>query len=185
MSTTSFNSAFESSSRRASEYEYQIKELEAKLAEHLSNFRAIDGSLQEALTSLKRNSRRADKALDHHVPHIYRELEDSRDVLSELVERLPIIRTQVGDVRRVYDSGRQKALSLVSDLEWLNTDFQTRFRTILFSPSSAPVSWRYKVLCRLAFLAVLVTVVWASVVAIGGAYRAHRERLVWGARIMS
>jgi hypothetical protein len=43
-----------------------------------------------------------------HVPHINNALDESRDQLTYLAETLPTVRTEVSDIRLVYDSGRQK-----------------------------------------------------------------------------
>lgn len=43
-----------------------------------------------------------------HVPYIHHELDESLAVLDDLERRLPLIRDQVAQVRRVYDSGRTK-----------------------------------------------------------------------------
>jgi len=171
-------------STRTSEYELQMKGLETKLAENLSNFRAIDSLLQETFTSLNRNARRADHALNINVPHINSELDKTKVELMELAEKLPIIRSEVSDIRLVYDSGRRKAQQLVSDLEWLDTDFYERWRAIIFT-SSSPVSWRWKALMRLLFAISFIVFAYTSYIALRGAYRAHRQRLVWGERLMS
>jgi len=171
-------------STRASRYELQMKGLEANLAESLSNFRAVDSLLQETFTVLNQNASRADDALNSTVPHIYNELDKSGDELTALAESLPTIRTDVSDIRSVYDSGRQKAQKLVADLEWLDTDFYERWRAIIFT-SSSPVSWRWKALMRLLFAVSFIVFAYMSWIAVGGAYRAHQQRLVWGERLMS
>jgi len=176
--------ALHNASTRTSEYELQMKGLEAKLAENLSNFRAVDSLLQETFTSLHRNTRRAEHALNVNIPHINRELDETKLELTALAEKLPIIRAEVSDIRLVYDSGRRKAQQLVSDLEWLDTDFYERWRTIIFT-SSSPVSWRWKALMRLLFAVSFITFTYMSYIALRGAYRAHRQRLVWGERLMS
>lgn len=56
----------------------------------------------------QRNARRAERALQTHVPHINSELDESMKILSDLAETLPTIQSQVADVRVVYDSGRDK-----------------------------------------------------------------------------
>ena len=38
---------------------------------------------------------------------------------------------------------------------------------------------------RISFAVLLVTFLWFALVAMSGAYRAHRQRLVWGERLMS
>lgn len=149
-------------------------------------------------------------ALNTQIPHISEELDESLDALAELAEALPTIRTQVADIRRVYTSGRQKvhhyllpfpsgssnarclilpfactqAQSLVDDLTWLNTEFYERWRTIIFTPNS-PVSLRWKALMRLVFAISFLMCTWLAWIALSGAYRAHRQRLVWGDRLMS
>ncbi|KAH7909556.1 hypothetical protein BJ138DRAFT_1155013, partial [Hygrophoropsis aurantiaca] len=177
-------------SKRALHYESQMLDLNNKLTENLSNFRAIDSLLQEALAGLQLNANRADRALTHHVPHIQHELDDSLAALHELSATLPTIQARVADIRGVYDSGREKAQSLTSSLLWLNTDFPTRWRLIIFTPS-APVSWRWKAIMRTLFTVFLVFAAWVAYAtlvlawsALGGAYRAHRQRLVWGERLM-
>lgn len=57
---------------------------------------------------MQRSGRRSDRALKSHVPRITTELDESLDALSELMETLPTIQSQVKDIRAVYDSGRQK-----------------------------------------------------------------------------
>jgi len=84
----------------------------------------------------------------------------------------------------VYDSGRRKAQSLVSDLVWLNTDFYERWRVIIFT-SSSPVSWRWKALMRVFFAVSFVACAVLALIAVRGGYRAHKQRLVWGERLMS
>jgi len=176
--------ALNKASTRASLYELRMKGLERDLAENLSNFRAVDSLLQETFTGLNRNARRADRALNMHVPHINNALDESRDQLTYLAETLPTIRTEVSNIRLVYDSGRQKAQKLVADLEWLDTDFYERWRAIIFT-SSSPVSWRWKALMRLLFTVSFIVFAYMSWIALRGAYRAHRQRLVWGERLMS
>lgn len=124
-------------------------------------------------------------------------------VLEELSERLPRIRSRVAEIQSAYNSGRKKvgtilltlayctvaqadlqAQELVNDLVWLNIDFRERWRLIIFT-SSSPVSWRWRVTMRILFGLVLITFLWIAWVAIGGVYRAHRQRLVWGERLMS
>lgn len=153
------------------------------------------------VSCLQRNARRADRALNSHVPHINSELEKTAKELTELGETLPTIRREVSDIKLVYDSGRKKvpsiptsflrtslhplqAQQLVQDLLWLDTDFYERWRTIIFT-SSSPVSWRWKALMRLLFAISFIVLTYMSWLALGGVYRAHRQRLVWGERLMS
>ncbi|KAH7890830.1 hypothetical protein F5I97DRAFT_1839128 [Phlebopus sp. FC_14] len=169
---------------RATRYDGQLKDLDARLRENMSNFRAIEGSIKDALSDFNRNAQRADYALNNEIPKLRDELEESLVVLQRLACDLPRIRSRVTNIRNAYDSGRKKAQELVSDLTWLNTDFHERWRIIIFS-FSAPVSWRWKVTMRILFAAAFITFTWIAWVAIGGAYRAHRQRLVWGERLMS
>lgn len=138
--------------------------------------------------------------MNTHIPQINGELDKSKEKLTELAERLPTIRTVVSDIRTVYDSGRNKvhsrrsyltrslthykAQNLVADLSWLDTDFYERWRRIIFT-SSSPVSWRWKAIMRITFAVSFVVVAYLTWIALGGVYRAHRQRLVWGERLMS
>jgi len=161
-----------------------MKELESQLSQSLSNFRAIDSLFKEVSTGIKRNSKRADRALHSQIPAIETSLEESVDTLSDLAETLPTIQTQVKDIRAVYDSGREKAKNLVLDLVWLNTSFHERWRRTIFTPT-APVSGRWRAFMRFLFaisLFLCCTVVWIGV---GGAYRAYKLKLFWGERLMS
>jgi len=176
--------ALKRASKQALQYEYQMKDFESKLTENLSNFRAVESLLQESFSNLQRSSRRADRALHVHVPHINNELEKSAEDLMLLSESLPVVQTQVSDIRHVYDSGREKAQALVQDLTWLNTEWYERFRIIIFTPN-APVSWRWKAIMRVAFCVSFVMCMWLMWTALRGAVRAHRIRLVWGERLMS
>jgi len=172
-------------SRRAAAFEQQIKAIEEKLTEDLSNCRAIESSLKDAFTSIKRNYRRTDKdALRTHVPHIETELDQALGVLNELEIQLPAIRTKAAHLHRLYDSSRDKAQLLVEDLRWLNRDFTSRWRTVIFSRSS-PVSWRWRATLRALFAFTFLLIAWCTWVALRGAYRAHRQRLVWGERLIS
>ncbi|KAF8159457.1 hypothetical protein B0H34DRAFT_703583 [Crassisporium funariophilum] len=184
ISTTRIESALKNASKKNTEYEHKMKDLEARLTEGLSNFRAIDDQLQEVFTGLQRDAKRAERAVNYQVPQIRNELDDSMDALTELSETLPTIQSQVLDIRMVYDSGRDKAQALVSDLTWLNTEFYERWRTIIFT-SGSPVSWRWKVYMRSVFVVSFVICSWLFWIAITGAYRAHRHRLVWGEKLMS
>ncbi|KAG9313048.1 hypothetical protein JVU11DRAFT_6488 [Chiua virens] len=149
----------------------------------------------------QRNTQRADQALNSDIPKLRDELQDSLSILQDLSTTLPRIQSRVKNIRLAYDSGRAKVNSrlheylrtsdtflqaeeLVNSLLWLNTDFRERWRLIIFA-SSAPVSWRWKALMRTSFAVFLMISLWVAWVALGGAYRAHRQRLVWGERLMS
>lgn len=77
-----------------------------------------------------------------------------------------------------------QAQILVSDLTWLNTEFYERWRRIIFT-STSPVSWRWKVYMRLLFIISFLVCARLFWIALIGAYRAHRHRLVWGEKLMS
>jgi len=184
VSTSKLEAALKKMSKQAAQYEFQMKELESQLSQSLSNFRAIDSLFKEVSTGIKRNSKRADRALHSQIPAIETSLEESVDTLSDLAETLPTIQTQVKDIRAVYDSGREKAKNLVLDLVWLNTSFHERWRRTIFTPT-APVSGRWRAFMRFLFaisLFLCCTVVWIGV---GGAYRAYKLKLFWGERLMS
>ncbi|KAJ4466126.1 hypothetical protein C8J55DRAFT_481584 [Lentinula edodes] len=184
VSTGKLEAALKKMSKQATQYEFQMKELESQLSQSLSNFRAIDSLFKEASTGIKRNFKRADQSLHLQIPAIEASLDESVDTLSELTQTLPKIRTQVQDIRVVYDSGREKAQNLVMDLTWLDTSFHERWRRTIFTPN-APVSGRWKAFMRFLFAIsffLCCMVVW---VGLGGAYRAYRHKLVWGERLMS
>ncbi|KAG6831089.1 hypothetical protein H0H92_012766 [Tricholoma furcatifolium] len=184
--------ALAQASQKAMQYEYQMRELEVKLSESLSNFRAIDSLIQESYNGIQLNTRRAERACQTQVPHIKGELDESLKVLSDLADTLPTIQSQLAEVRVVYDSGRQKVsvyflVSLVEahqDLRWLNTEFYERWRRIIFTKSS-PVSWRWKAVMRVIFAFWFIIGAHLFWILLMGAYRAHRHRLVWGEKLMS
>jgi len=184
VSTSRIESALKNVSRKSIEYQYQLKELESRLAQGLSDFRTIDSLLQEASTGLQRDSKRADRAVNYQIPQIIRELDESMETLNELHGTLPTIQSHVSDIRVVYDSGREKAQILVSDLTWLNTEFYERWRRIIFT-STSPVSWRWKVYMRSLFIISFLICARLFWIALIGAYRAHSHRLVWGDKLMS
>ncbi|KAI0708848.1 hypothetical protein C8T65DRAFT_727508 [Cerioporus squamosus] len=177
-------SALESASKRASCYERQIKELEGKLALDLSNSRAIENLLHEAFTGIQQTRDRTEFSLKDTVPHVRDTLDEDLAVLVELEEQLPEVGSQIRDIRKVYDRGREKAQELMASLEWLNTPVSQRLRTIIFTPN-APVSKRWKALVRTVFALVLCACIWIAYITLRGAVRAHRQRLVWGERLMS
>ncbi|KZT09930.1 uncharacterized protein LAESUDRAFT_810261 [Laetiporus sulphureus 93-53] len=78
----------------------------------------------------------------------------------------------------------EQACELMSALEWLNIPVSSRLRTIIFT-SNAPVSFRWKALIRTLFALALLACIWIAWITIQGAVRAHRQRLVWGERLMS
>ncbi|KAF5350243.1 hypothetical protein D9758_007836 [Tetrapyrgos nigripes] len=176
--------ALKKMSKKASMYEYEMKELEAKLSESLGNFRAIDSVIQETLNGLRHNGKQADKALHVQIPFITRQLDESSEILSQLSRSLPKIQSEVSSIRSVYDSGREKAQSLVVDLSWLNTEFYERWRVIIFT-SSSPVSLRWKAIMRVLFTISFVICCWLAWIALFGLYRAYRHKLVWGERLIS
>jgi hypothetical protein len=77
-----------------------------------------------------------------------------------------------------------QAQVLVKELRWLNRDFTSRWRTVVFSRSS-PVSWRWRATLRALSAFAFVLLAWCMWIALRGAYRAHRQRLVWGERLIS
>jgi hypothetical protein len=74
-------------------------------------FHILVNPYSDFVFELKRNAKRADRALNYHVPRINEELDESREKLLDLSETLPTIRADVSDIRLVYDSGRQKVRS--------------------------------------------------------------------------
>jgi len=184
VSSTRMESKLKKVLMQAMQYEYEMKDLETKLVESLSNFRAIDSLLQDTFTGLQHTSRRTHRAMSATVPQINNELDQCVEALSELAETLPRIESQVAAIRLVYDSGRRKARSLVSDLVWLNTDFYERWRIIIFT-SSSPVSWRSKALMRVFFAVSSVTCAVLALIAIHGGYMAHKQSFLWGESLMS
>jgi hypothetical protein len=50
--------------------------------------------------------------MNYQVPHIQNELDQSLEALTDLSETLPTIQSQVTNIRKVYDSGRQKVCAL-------------------------------------------------------------------------
>ncbi|KIP08830.1 hypothetical protein PHLGIDRAFT_87704 [Phlebiopsis gigantea 11061_1 CR5-6] len=178
------DAALTAASRRALHYEVQIKDLEGKLAEDLSNSRAIDNLLREVVQSLHQTQKRSSSALNHTIPYIDRTLQDDFMALEELGSELPEVGKQVQHIRHVYDRGRDKAQELVESLEWLNTPVPLRLRTIVFT-SNAPVGARWKILIRGLFAFAFLACMWIAWITLRGAVRAHRQRLVWGERLMS
>ncbi|KAG6833010.1 hypothetical protein H0H87_012596 [Tephrocybe sp. NHM501043] len=93
--SSKLEAALNRASQKAMQYEYQMKELEVKLSESLSNFRAIDSLIQESYNGIQRNTRRAERACQTQVPHINGELDESLQVLTELDDTLPTIQSQL------------------------------------------------------------------------------------------
>jgi len=178
------DAAFESASRRAQQYEVQMREVETMLANDLSNSRAIDNLLREVVTGLQNTQRRSKTALSVTVPHIVHSLRKDSSILQGLDHDLPQVGLQVNDIRGVYDRGKEKAQDLMESLEWLNTPVPLRLRAIIFTPN-APVSPRWKALLRFLFALAFLACMWIAWITIRGAVRAHRHRLVWGERLMS
>ncbi|KAI9509128.1 hypothetical protein F5148DRAFT_1189935 [Russula earlei] len=172
------NSFLERPIRRSSTYEHELKDLEERLVESLSNCRALEDIIRDSFTSIKRKYRRGQDTLLTSVPQIDDELAESLRVLAELEARLPAIRAQATQVQLVYDSGRQKAEVLVRDLRWLNRGWYERWYEAIFT-SRGPSR------CAHCSDFALLFVAWMILVALLEATRAHRQRLVWGERLPS
>lgn len=54
--------------------------------------------------------------MNHQVPNIHSDLQESKEVLEDLGETLPIVQTQVHEIHDMYESGRRKVRSLDSYL---------------------------------------------------------------------
>jgi len=179
------NYLLESPLRRSSTYERDLKDLEERLLEGLSNCRALESTIRDSFTSIKRKYRRAGQdTLRTSVPQIDDELAESLRVLAELETRLPAIRTQAAQIQLVYDSGRRKAEALVEDLRWLNRGWYERLYEAIFT-SRGRVSRRWRATLRSLFAVGFMFVAWMISVALLEATRAHRQRLVWGERLPS
>jgi len=171
--------------RKSTAYEPELKDLEEKLLEGLSNCRALESVIRDSFTSIKWNYRRAGQdTLRTSVPQIDEELTESLRVLAELEARLPVIRTQAIKIQLMYDSGRQKAEALAQDLRWLNRGWYERWYQVTFT-SRGPVSWQWRVTLRMLSALAIMILAWMTAVALLGATRAHRQRLVWGERLPS
>lgn len=162
--------------------DWRLKELNTRLRENLSNFRAIEGSITDTLAQLTKAEQSAEYVRTD-IPKLLEELERSHAVLQDLSDKLPRIRSRITSIQHAYGSGRKKAQELINDLIWLNTDFHERWRLIVFT-SSAPVSWRWKVTLRLLLSLVVFAILWVTWLALSGVYRAHRQRLLWGERLL-
>ncbi|KAF9475016.1 hypothetical protein BDN70DRAFT_908312 [Pholiota conissans] len=184
ISTAKIESTLTNAYKKNLQTEQSLKDLESRLSDNLSNFRAIDSILKDSFSGLQRTHKRAERALQRQIPDIKMELEESMDTLGDLAENLPTIQSQVQTIGEIYESGQQKAKALVADLTWLNTEFYERWRTIIFTPSS-PVSRRWKAYIRSIFVVSFIICTWLFWIALKGAYRAHRHRLVWGEKLMS
>jgi hypothetical protein len=171
-------------SEKAAECEGQMRDIEATLSRNLTEFRTYDSDMQQTIHSLRFKAKRVDRASNVQVPHIEEELEESMETLGKLGAELPLIQSQVNCIADVYLSGHETARILVSELDWLNTDFYERWRRIIFT-STSPVSWRWKAIMRILFIASFMACFWLLWIATAGAYRAHRHRLVWGDKLMS
>ncbi|CAL1715064.1 unnamed protein product [Somion occarium] len=183
-SAGNFEAMCESASRRALQYEVQMKDLESTLAQDLSNARAIDTILSEVIQGLRSTHRRSHNALTSTIPQTVHSLGDDLAALNELGDDLPNVGRQTRDIRNIYDRGRDKAKDLVASLEWLNTPIPLRLRAIIFT-RDAPVDARWKALIRFLFALVFLACIWITWITLRGAIRAHRQRLVWGERLMS
>ncbi|KAF8347882.1 hypothetical protein F5887DRAFT_954545 [Amanita rubescens] len=183
VSTNRLEAAVKQASGRTQEFEYQLRAVESQISTTLSNFRAIDSMMQEAYSGIEQHNMRANRALEHQVPYIAKQLEESEESLKELNDTLPAIESQVSEIRAMYDSGRKEAQELVDTLTWLNTDFYERWRRIIFSDS--PVSWQWKLIMRTIFAVSFISCALLFCIAVAGAYRAHRHRLVWGDKLLS
>ncbi|KZT65776.1 hypothetical protein DAEQUDRAFT_499964 [Daedalea quercina L-15889] len=175
--------AYEIISRRTMCHEQDIQDFESRLAINLSNSRAINTLLHEAQSALKQYQPRADSALASTAP-LEQSLSEDVDTLEYLDDHLPKIEREFVTISRVYDSGRDKAKELVAELEWLTNPPTTRLRRIIFT-LSAPVQPRVKLLLRILFTLAFCLGVWITWMALEGAIRAHRQRLVWGERLLS
>ncbi|KAK2463524.1 hypothetical protein APHAL10511_004275 [Amanita phalloides] len=183
VSTGRLEAAVKQVSGRTQEFERQLRTVESQISTTLSNFRAIDSRMREAYSGIEQHNLRASRALEHQVSYIDEQLQESEKSLTQLKETLPAVDSQVTEIRAMYNSGREEAQELVENLTWLNTDFYERWRRIIFFDS--PVSWQWKFVMRAIFAVSFVTCMFLFCIAVAGAYRAHRHRLVWGDKLLS
>ena len=73
---------------------------------------------------------------------------------------------------------------LAQDLRWLNRGWYERWYQVTFT-SRGPVSWQWRVTLRVISALAIMILAWMTSVALLGATRAHRQRLVWGERLPS
>ncbi len=163
-----------------------------KLAEDLSNCRAIESSLKDAFTSIKVRDATHPAALFPGLVDVHDQCEYFSATTAALTKMhsAPTCHTSkpsclcapemLTPTRRLLS----QAQLLVEDLRWLNRDFTSRWRTVIFSRSS-PVSWRWRATLRALFAFTFLLIAWCTWIALRGAYRAHRQRLVWGERLIS
>jgi hypothetical protein len=78
----------------------------------------------------------------------------------------------------------RQAKALAQDLRWLNRTWHERWYEVTFT-SEGPVSWRWRTTLRTLFALAFMVAAWMIWVALLGATRAHRQRLVWGERLPS
>ncbi|EPT01058.1 hypothetical protein FOMPIDRAFT_1049048 [Fomitopsis schrenkii] len=177
-------SVYEVMSRRTLHYEQEIQDFESRLAINLGNSRAISTLLHEAKSVVEQHQHQTAAALETTRPHIEQTLAEDLAALEQLDVHLPRVEEELVCIGHVYDCGRVKAQELVTDLEWLDSPLTTRLRKILFT-ASAPVSTRVKALFRTLFALAFFLGVWIAWLTLEGAVRAHRQRLVWGERLLS
>ncbi|KAI0734026.1 hypothetical protein C8Q72DRAFT_809769 [Fomitopsis betulina] len=177
-------SVYEVMSRRTQHYEQGIQDFESRLAINLSNSRAITTLLHEAKSVLEQHQHQAAVALKTTMPHMEQSLAEDFAALEQLDLHLPLVQEELLCIGHVYDRGQIKAQELVVDLEWLDSPLTTRLSKILFT-ASAPVSSRVKAIFRTLFALAFFLGVWIAWLTLEGAVRAHRQRLVWGERLLS
>ncbi|KIJ55276.1 hypothetical protein M422DRAFT_23885 [Sphaerobolus stellatus SS14] len=123
----------------AAQYGERLATLERSLNERLKVARDRINIYSERKAHIQDHIRTAKKQDSINVPMILKAADKALETVHDVEWKLPTIRSQLLEIRKVYDLGRRRAQKLQAEMEWkAKTDFEQWRSTLLGkSPLSA------------------------------------------------
>ncbi|KAF8508901.1 hypothetical protein JB92DRAFT_3120433 [Gautieria morchelliformis] len=117
---------------QAARYEQQLTTLERNIASELRETREIIAAFKAKKALVHDHIRTSEQMEAVNVPGIGRESARTLEIVNDVEWKLPGIRSQLVEIRKVYDLGRRRAQRLQAEMEWkAKTDFQQWRSTLL------------------------------------------------------
>ncbi|KAF8586041.1 hypothetical protein K439DRAFT_1632135 [Ramaria rubella] len=171
-SSMSLESFMKEEVAHAARYEQELTVLERNLCAGLKEAREKIALYNEKKALVQDHIELAKREAELNIPMIGRARDKTLETVHEVEWKLPGIRSQLMEIRKVYDLGRRRAQTLQAEMEWkAKTDFQQWRSTLLgkspLSPQQVKREWIK--LSRRLFLVALSLIfflyfIWAMII---------------------
>jgi len=118
-------------SERSSEKQSTIVEAERRLTDAISEARSLVDSLQGFRRAISKHGEAIKRMRDVQVPNVASDITEARDVSEDVAERLPELKENIEKADREYARGRQKAVRLEIQLQWLAAQWHVKLWKIV------------------------------------------------------